>query len=332
LSENKVYAGILGIGSFVPEKILTNFDLEKIVDTSDEWITTRTGIKERRIADKSVATSDLATAAAEKALADANLKASDIDLIIVATVTPDMNFPSTACIVQSNLGAKNIPAFDISVGCSGFIYGITIAQQFIENGIYNNVLVIGAETLSKITNWEDRNTCVLFGDGAGAAVIGKVEKGYGILSSFLGADGEGGKYLYMPAGGSKMPASEETVNKKLHTIFMEGQEVFKFAVKIMDSATIEALNRCGLKAEDIDLLIPHQANTRIIDSAMKRLKLTKDKVYINLDKYGNTSAASVVIALDEAYRNGLIKKGYIVPVVAFGAGLTWGAAVIKWSK
>jgi 3-oxoacyl-[acyl-carrier-protein] synthase-3 len=328
----KIYAGILGTGSYLPEKVLTNFDLEKMVDTSDEWITTRTGIKERRIADPSQATSDLATKAAEKALEDANLKPEDIEMIIVATVTPDMNFPSTACIVQANLGALNAAAFDISVGCSGFIYGLAIAQQFVETGLYKNVLVIGAETLSKITNWKDRNTCVLFGDGAGAAVVGRVEKGYGILANYLGADGTGGKYLYMPAGGSRMPASHETVEKNLHTIFMEGQEVFKFAVRVMDSATIEVLERAGLSPEDIDMLIPHQANTRIIEAARKRLRLSEEKVYINLDKYGNTSAASVAIALDEAYRKGLIKKGDIILMVAFGAGLTWASNVIKWSK
>lgn len=328
----KIAAGILGTGSYVPEKVLTNFDLEKMVDTSDEWITTRTGIKERRIADSSQATSDLATKAAKKALEDAKVDPSEIDMIIVATVTSDMNFPSTACIVQANLGAANAAAFDISVGCSGFIYGLAIAQQFVETGMYNKILVIGAETLSKIINWKDRNTCVLFGDGAGAVVVGRVESGYGILSSYLGADGTGGKHLYMPAGGSRMPASEETVKKNLHTIFMEGQEVFKFAVKVMDSATIEALNRCGLKPEDIDMLIPHQANTRIIEAARKRLKLSNDKVYINLDKYGNTSAASVAIALDEAYRKGLIKKGDVILTVAFGAGLTWASSVIRWSK
>ncbi|ADD02545.1 3-oxoacyl-(acyl-carrier-protein) synthase III [Thermoanaerobacter italicus Ab9] len=328
----KFAAGILGTGSYVPEKVLTNSDLEKMVDTSDEWITTRTGIKERRIADPSQAASDLGIEAARKALEDAKIAPSEIDMIIVATVTPDMNFPSTACIIQANLGASNAAAFDISVGCSGFIYGLAIAQQFVETGMYNKILVIGAETLSKITNWKDRNTCVLFGDGAGAAVVGRVESGYGILSTYLGADGTGGKHLYIPAGGSRMPASEETVKKNLHTIFMEGQEVFKFAVKVMDSATIEALNRCGLKPEDIDMLIPHQANTRIIEAARKRLKLSDDKVYINLDKYGNTSAASVAIALDEAYRKGLIKKGDIILTVAFGAGLTWGSSVIKWSK
>ncbi|MDP9750000.1 beta-ketoacyl-ACP synthase III [Thermoanaerobacter pentosaceus] len=328
----KFAAGILGTGSYVPEKVLTNSDLEKMVDTSDEWITTRTGIKERRIADPSQAASDLGIEAARKALEDAKIAPSEIDMIIVATVTPDMNFPSTACIIQANLGASNAAAFDISVGCSGFIYGLAIAQQFVETGMYNKILVIGAETLSKITNWKDRNTCVLFGDGAGAAVVGRVESGYGILSTYLGADGTGGKHLYMPAGGSRMPASEETVKKNLHTIFMEGQEVFKFAVKVMDSATIEALNRCGLKPEDIDMLIPHQANTRIIEAARKRLKLSDDKVYINLDKYGNTSAASVAIALDEAYRKGLIKKDDIILTVAFGAGLTWGSSVIKWSK
>lgn len=324
--------GILGTGSYVPSKILTNFDLEKIVDTSDEWITTRTGIKERRIADSSETTSDMAIKAAKSALIDSGTDASEIDLIIVATVVPDMNFPSTACIVQASIGAYNAAAFDISVGCSGFVYGLSIAQQFVENGVYKKVLVIASDTLSKITNWKDRNTCVLFGDGAGAAVVGNVENGYGILSTYIGADGNGGKYLYMPAGGSKMPANEETVKNNLHTIHMEGQEVFKFAVKVMNSATIEVLERCGLKPENIDMLIPHQANIRIIESAMKRLKLSDDKVYINLDKYGNMSAASVAVALDEANRKNLIKKGDIILMVAFGAGLTWGSAVIKWSK
>lgn len=332
MSNNGFGVGILGTGSYVPTKVLTNFDLEKIVDTSDEWITTRTGIKERRIADTFETTSDMATEAAKNALIDSRTNASEIDLIIVATIVPDMNFPSTACIVQANIGAHKAAAFDISVGCSGFVYGLSIAQQFVENGVYNKVLVIAADVLSKITNWKDRNTCVLFGDGAGAAVVGKVENGFGILSSYIGADGNGGKYLYMPAGGSKMPASEETVKNNLHTIHMEGQEVFKFAVKVMNSATIEALARCGLKPENIDMLIPHQANMRIIESAMKRLNLSNDKVYINLDKYGNMSAASVAVALDEAYRKGLIKKGNIVLTVAFGAGLTWGSNVIRWSK
>jgi len=327
---NTFKAGILGTGSFLPENKLTNKDLERMVDTSDEWIVSRTGIKERRIAPPSMTTSYMATEAAKKAIEDAKITAEDIDLIIVATVVPDMNFPSTACLVQANIGAINAAAFDIEVGCSGFIYGLSIAKQFIENGTYKYVLVIAADILSKITNWEDRNTCVLFGDGAGAAVVGQVENGYGILDNFIGADGKGGMHLYMPAGGSRMPACEESVKNKLHTIHMNGQEVFKFAVNVMNTATIEVLNRCGLKPEDVDIFIPHQANIRIIDAAMKKLKLSKEKVFINLDKYGNMSAASVAVALDEALKAGKIKNGDIILMVAFGAGLTWGSTVIKW--
>lgn len=327
---NTFKAGILGTGSFLPENKLTNKDLEKMVDTSDEWIVSRTGIKERRIAPPSMTTSYMATEAAKKAIEDAKITAEDIDLIIVATVVPDMNFPSTACLVQANIGAINAAAFDIEVGCSGFIYGLSIAKQFIENGTYKYVLVIAADILSKITNWEDRKTCVLFGDGAGAAVVGQVENGYGILDNFIGAYGKGGMHLYMPAGGSRMPACEESVKNKLHTIHMNGQEVFKFAVNVMNTATIEVLNRCGLKPEDVDIFIPHQANIRIIDAAMKKLKLSKEKVFINLDKYGNMSAASVAVALDEALKAGKIKNGDIILMVAFGAGLTWGSTVIKW--
>lgn len=325
-------AGILGTGSFVPENKLTNQDLEKMVDTSDEWIVSRTGIKERRIAPQSMTTSYMATEAAKKAIEDAGIEASEIDLIIVATVVPDMNFPSTACLVQANIKATKAAAFDIEVGCSGFIYGLSIAKQFVESGTYKTVLVIAADVLSKITNWEDRNTCVLFGDGAGAAIVGPVKDGYGILDNVIGADGTGGMHLYMPAGGSQMPASEDTVKNKLHTIHMNGQEVFKFAVNVMNTATVEVLNRCGLKPEDVDLFIPHQANIRIIDAAMKKLKLSKEKVFINLDKYGNMSAASVIVALDEALKAGRIKNGDIILMVAFGAGLTWGSTVIKWLR
>jgi len=325
-------AGILGTGSFVPENKLTNQDLEKMVDTSNEWIVSRTGIKERRIAPQSMTTSYMATEAAKKAIEDAGIEASEIDLIIVATVVPDMNFPSTACLVQANIKATKAAAFDIEVGCSGFIYGLSIAKQFVESGTYKTVLVIAGDVLSKITNWEDRNTCVLFGDGAGAAIVGPVKDGYGILDNVIGADGTGGMHLYMPAGGSRMPASEDTVKNKLHTIHMNGQEVFKFAVNVMNTATVEVLNRCGLKPEDVDLFIPHQANIRIIDAAMKKLKLSKEKVFINLDKYGNMSAASVIVALDEALKAGRIKNGDIILMVAFGAGLTWGSTVIKWLR
>ncbi|QUH20867.1 beta-ketoacyl-ACP synthase III [Alkaliphilus sp. B6464] len=324
--------GITGTGSYLPEKELTNFDLENMVDTTDEWIRTRTGISKRRVVEDKIATSDLATEAAKKAIDNAGISAEDVDLIIVATVTPDMAFPSTACIVQKNIGAKNAAAFDIEAACSGFIYGITIGEQFIKSGVYKNVLVIGAETLSKILNWKDRNTCVLFGDGAGAAILQPVKEGYGILSSSLGADGSSGDYLTQPAGGSRIPASIETVANNLHYVQMDGSEVFKFAVRIMAKSTLQAIESSGLKLNDIDYMIPHQANIRIIEAAAKRLNLDMDKVYVNLNNYGNMSAASVPVALDEAVRKGNIKTGDIVTLVAFGGGLTWGSSVIRWYR
>ncbi len=330
---NKSYSvGISGTGSCLPERELTNFDIEKMVDTTDEWIRTRTGICSRRVADDQTATSDLSTKAALKALEDANLKPEDIDLIIVATVTPDMAFPSTACIVQKNLGALKAAAFDIEAACSGFLYALTIGEQFIKNGVYKNALIIGAETLTKILDWEDRNTCVLFGDGAGAVVIERTEEGYGILSSYLGADGGNGEALIQPAGGSRIPASLNSVENKLHYVKMDGSEVFKFAVRVMAKAAMEAINRGGLNIEDVDFLIPHQANIRIIEAASKRLNIPMEKIYVNLDKYGNMSAASVPVALDEAVKKGLIKKDDMVVLVAFGGGLTWGSTLLKWSK
>jgi len=322
--------GIIGTGSYLPEKTLTNFDLEKIVNTSDEWIKTRTGIKERRILDDDKAASFMATEAAKKAIKDAKLNYEDIDMILVSTVTPDMMFPSTACIVQSNLNCVNAAAFDIEAACSGFLYGLTIAYSFIKSGLYNNVLLIGAEVLSRITDWTDRNTCVLFGDGAGAVVISKVPENKGILGVELGADGHGGHYLTQPAGGSKFPSNEETVRKRLHYINMEGNETFKFAVRKMRETSINVIEKCGLDINDIDFLIPHQANIRIIDSARKKLKLDESKVYINLDKYGNMSSASIPVALDEANKAGKIKNNDIVLFVGFGGGLTWGAALVKW--
>lgn len=323
-------AGITGVGSYVPEKVLTNQDLEEMVDTNDEWIRSRTGIEERRIAEDETTTSDLAYEAAIEALEEAGLEAKELDLILVATVTPDMPFPSTACLLQDRLDAKKAAAFDLEAGCSGFVYALSVATQFVQTGAYDNVLVIGAETLSKITNWEDRDTCVLFGDGAGATVVQPAESG-GILSNVLGADGSGGDLLKVPAGGSKQPACANTLDKNLHSIQMEGNAVFKFAVRIMGKAALQALEEAGLKREDMDFFIPHQANTRIIDAAAKRLKLDDDDVFVNLHKYGNTSAASIPLALSEAIEAGEIKSGDTIVLVGFGAGLTWAASVIEWS-
>ncbi|MFA5143891.1 MAG: beta-ketoacyl-ACP synthase III [Candidatus Omnitrophota bacterium] len=326
-TEKKV--GIIGLGAYLPEKILTNKDLEKMVDTTDEWITTRTGIKERRIARQDEATSDMAAEAARRALADAKLTAADIDLIIVATITPDMFFPATACLVQEKIGARTVPAFDVSVACSGFIYGLAIAKEFIASGAYKHALVIAAEKLSAITDWTDRNTCVLFGDGAGAAVLGPVEKG-GILSVYLGANGKQGDLIKLPAGGSRIPPTKKSIEGNLHFIKMNGAELFKHAVKIMADAALEATKPLGLTADDISLVIPHQANIRILNAVAKRMGLTKEKIYLNIEKYGNMSAASSAVALVEAVKAGRIKKGEKMLLDAFGGGLTWGAIVIEW--
>jgi len=325
------HASITGWGKYLPDKIMTNEDLEEIVDTSDEWIRSRTGIKQRYIADENETTSDLAFEAAKEALNNANLDAKDLDMIIVATVTPDMPFPATSCILEDRLGADHAATLDIEAGCSGFVYGVSVANQFIATGMYDNILVVGSETLSKIMDWEDRNTCVLFGDGAGAAVLQPVDKG-GFLSFDLGSDGSGGESLYMPGGGSLNPASEETVKDRLHYIKMEGNQVFKFAVKRMGQASLDVLEKANYKAEDVDLFIPHQANTRIISAAAKRLNLDDDEVYVNLPEYGNTSSASVPIAMAEAKDNGLIKNGDKIVLVAFGAGLTWASAFIEWNE
>ncbi|MBE3580723.1 MAG: ketoacyl-ACP synthase III [Thermoanaerobacteraceae bacterium] len=325
------YAGIIGTGSALPDRVLTNFDLERMVDTSDEWIRTRTGIRERRVAGEDVAASDLSVEAAREALANSGVAPEEIDLIIVATVTPDTLFPSTACLVQERLGAKGAAAFDLAAGCTGFLYALGVGQQFICSGTYEKVLIVGVDLLTKILNWEDRNTCVLFGDGAGAVVLAPVPPGEGILSLYLGADGSGGPLLVMPAGGSRLPASRDTVDRKLHTIHMQGREVFKFAVRILGEAALAALERAGLQKEDVDLLIPHQANIRIVEAALKRLGLSPEKAYVNLDRYGNMSSASVPVALDEARREGRLQKGDNLVLVSFGAGLTWGAAVVKWS-
>ncbi|WP_342440033.1 beta-ketoacyl-ACP synthase III [Paenibacillus sp. FSL L8-0436] len=322
--------GIIGTGKYVPEKILTNSDLEKIVETNDEWIVSRTGIRERHIAAPHEATSDLAYEAALKALESAGMKAEDLDLIIIATVTPDSSFPSTACILQDKLGAKGAAAFDLSAACSGFVYSLATATGFIQNGMYNNALIIGADTLSRITDYTDRNTCVLFGDGAGAVILGEVPEGRGFQSFDLGAEGSGGSLLKMEAGGSRMPASQQTIDDKKHFIYMNGREVFKFAVRVMGTATERVLTKAGLAKEDIDLFVPHQANIRIIQSAMQRLDLPEEKCVINVDRYANTSAASIPLALVEAAEEGRMKEGDTVLMVGFGGGLTWGASVLKW--
>ena len=324
------FTTIVGTGSCVPDRVLTNSDLEKMVDTSDEWIITRTGIKERRIVDDEMATSDLALKAAERALEAAGISPAEIDLIVVATVTPDMTFPATACLVQDKIGAKRAAAFDISAACSGFVYGLSVVDQFIKNGTYETALLIGTETLSKITDWTDRNTCVLLGDGAGAVVVKSTAEEKGILSFYLGADGGLGDLLKLPAGGSRMPPTHETIDNRLHYVKMKGNELFKVAVRVLAKAAEEALSRLHLSPEEVSLLIPHQANRRIIQAMAKKAGIPLSKVYINVHKYGNTSSASIAIALDEAVRGGRIKEGDIVVLDALGGGLTWGACVIRW--
>ncbi len=323
-------AKIVGVGSYAPPKILTNKDLEKMVDTSNEWIIERTGIKERHIADDKVATSDIGFEAAKRALKDAKVKPEELDLIIVATVTPDFVFPATACLIQDRLGAKKAAAFDLEAACSGFIYGLSIAKGFIASGEYDTVLVIAAEVLSKVTDWEDRATCVLFGDGAGAAVLKPAKEGQGILSTYLRADGGNWDLLRVPAGGSRIPATHDSIDKRLHYMKMEGNKVFKVAVQSMQEAALEGIRKAGVKAEELSLLIAHQANLRIINAVAKRLKLPPEKIFINLDRYGNTSAASIPLALDEAVKKKRIKRGDLVILVAFGGGFTWASCVIRW--
>jgi 3-oxoacyl-[acyl-carrier-protein] synthase-3 len=321
---------LTGVGSYVPERVLTNADLEKLVDTSDEWIISRTGIKERHLAAPDQFTSDLAVKAARRAMKMAGVTADQLDLILVATITPDMPFPSTACLVQQKLGARQVPSFDIEAACSGFIYGLEIGQQFIMSRTYDTALVIGAEKLSSIVDWTDRNTCVLFGDGAGAAILQHRENSQGLLTAVLGADGRKAELLSMPAGGSRCPASPKTVADKLHFLRMDGRETFKNAVQAMCSAATEALRRCAIDITKIKCVIPHQANRRIVDAVSERIGATPEQVFINLDKYGNTSAASVAIALDEAVSSGRVHRGDLILLVVFGAGLTWGAAVVEW--
>jgi 3-oxoacyl-[acyl-carrier-protein] synthase-3 len=321
---------ISGVGAYVPAKVLTNADLEKMVETSDEWITTRTGIKERHIAAENEFTSDLGAEAARRAMKMAGVTAEQIDLIIVATITPDMPFPSTACLVQHKLGAKRAAAFDLEAACSGFIYALEIGQQFIMSRTYETVLVIGAEKLSSITDWKDRNTCVLFGDGAGAAILQNRQGAHGLLTAVMGADGSKANLLFMPGGGSRCPATVDSLNSRLHFLRMDGKETFKNAVQAMQTAAEEALRRCEITISQIKCIIPHQANRRIIDAVGERLGAKPEQLFVNVNKYGNTSAASVGIALDEAVSTGRVQRGDLILLVVFGAGLTWGAAVIEW--
>ena len=324
---------IAGTGSYVPEKVLTNQDLEKIVDTSDEWIRTRTGIRERRIATDGEATSDLGTRAALKAMEQADVSAAELDLIITATISPDTFFPATACYIQKNLGAKNAVCFDISAACSGFLFALQTSRHFINTGNRKTVLIVGAEKLSGMVDWTDRNTCVLFGDGAGAAVLRLRDEASDesrVLSTVMGSDGNLTDILAVPGGGSAIPVTPENASQRLNTIRMEGREVFKQAVIVMRDACLEAIEKAGLTPDDISMVIPHQANVRIIDAITERLGIPNERTFINLDKYGNTSAAAIAIALDEANRSGSIKKGDHILLVAFGAGLTWASAVVKW--
>jgi 3-oxoacyl-[acyl-carrier-protein] synthase-3 len=308
-------AGIIGIGRYLPERVVTNKDLEKMMDTSDEWIRTRTGIEERRIADEHMGTSDMGYLAAQKALEDAKISPHDLDLILVATVTPDQSFPSVACMLQEKLGAVNAAALDVSAACAGFMYAMVTAKQFIETGTYQHILVVGVEKLSKIIDWNDRNTAVLFGDGAGAVVMGPVSEGRGIVSFELGADGTGGKYLYQD-----------------DYIVMNGREVFKFAVRQMGESCIRVLEKAGLQKEDVDFLIPHQANIRIMEAARQRLELPEERMSVTVKKYGNTSAASIPISLVEEVEAGKIKDDDLVIMVGFGGGLTWGAIALRWGR
>ncbi|MEY2557109.1 MAG: 3-oxoacyl-[acyl-carrier-protein] synthase [Verrucomicrobiota bacterium] len=321
---------IIGTGSYVPKKVLTNADLMAMVDTSDEWITTRTGIKERRIAAKDEHTSDMATKAALAAIEQAGISAKEIDLILLATATPDMMFPATACLVQNKIGATRAACLDVSAACAGFLFAIEIAQQFITSHTYETVLVIGAEKLSSITNWTDRNTCVLFGDGAGAAVLRHRGGTHGVIATHVGSDGTYADILFMPGGGCRTPITAENANDNLQTIHMSGKDVYKQAVIAMMAASKTVLDQAGLTIDDIACVIPHQANARIIEAIADRLKIPLDRFYVNLDRYGNTSAAAVAIALDEANRTGRIKAGDYVLMVVFGGGLTWASTVIEW--
>ncbi len=328
--EMKRHIRIRSTGVYLPDRVLTNADLEKMVDTSDEWITTRTGIKERRMASKEQVTSDLAVNAARMALERGGLKAEDIDLILVATNTPDTIFPATACWVQKKLGIKEIPAFDLEAGCTGLLYALIVAEGLILSGTARRILLIGVDILTKITNWEDRSTCVLFGDGAGAFILEESDDESGLISHFWGADGSLAELLILPGGGTLYPASEDMVKKRLHYLSMKGNEVFKHAVKRMGEAALEALKQAGIEKEQVDYLIPHQANLRIIDATGERLNLPKEKIVVSIHKYGNMSVATIPVALHELAEEGKLQKGQIIVMVAFGAGFTWASAVYRW--
>lgn len=322
---------ILGTGSYAPSRILTNFDLEKLVDTSDQWIVERTGIRERRIAAEGEATSDMAVEAAKRALEMAGTAASDLDMIIVGTISPDMPMPSCAVLVQAKLGATRAFAFDLSAACAGSLYGLSIADQFIRNGQAKRVLVIGAELLSRVVDWTDRNSCVLFGDAAGALVIGpSEEEGRGLLSAHLHSDGTAAGILSIPGGGSRHPQSAEVLAKNMHKVAMNGREIYKFAVRVLPEAILEALAAHHLKPGAIDHLISHQANVRIVESVVDRLGIPIEKCWLNIDRYGNTSSASLPISLDEANRAGRLKPGELIAMMAIGAGMAWGSALLRW--
>lgn len=328
----KMKAQILGVGHCMPDRILTNQELEQMVDTTDEWIVERSGVRERRIADPDTNTSDLAYQASLIAIEQAGITAEQIDLIIVGTNTPDMYFPSTGCLVQDRLKATRAAAFDLYAGCTGFVYGLDVAEKYLMSADYQYVLVIGAEVLSRIVDYQDRNTCVLFGDGAGAAVIGKGSSEAGILSSLIGADGSGGKHLFMPGGGTAHPTSHETVDQRMHYIRMNGQEIFRFATKITAEVSDRLLAKAGLTYEDVDIFIPHQANMRIIRTAMKRMNIPPERTLVTLDRFGNTSTACIPVGLSLAVQDGRLKPGDTVLLVSFGAGLTFGGMVLKWGR
>jgi len=322
-------ASITGVGSFLPKKVLTNDDLSKMLDTTDEWITKRTGIRERRIVENGVAASDLAIEASLRALDDANVLPTEVDLILTSTITPDCLFPSTSCYIQEKLGARNAGAFDILAACAGFVYALSVAKSFIASGAMKTVLVAGAECMSKITDYTDRSTCILFGDGAGAVVVQQGNGRREIITTHLGSDGSQAELLMLPAGGSKLPASRETVDSRLHYIKLRGKEVFKQAIINMVDVINKAATENNMQVEDIDMIIPHQSNIRIIEAAMEKLKLPREKAYININRYGNTSSASIPIAIDEIEKEKMLKPGDTVLLVAFGGGLTWSSSIIK---